>query len=79
MLLRVEFIISLHFEITSVICPFSLSHTHTHTHTHITYVCIYIYINILLFFKVNNNNITSAVKYPNHHCCIVEFFLLPNM
>ncbi len=51
-ILRVGFIISLHFEITSVIFPvllysvslslsLSLSLTHTHTHTHIIYVYIY--------------------------------------
>ncbi len=48
-LLRVGFIISLHFEITSVIfpvLPYSLSlartHTHTHTHTHIIFFIFYL-------------------------------------
>ncbi len=48
-LLRVEFIIHLHFEITGVIFPvlpyslsLSLSHTHTHTHTHIIFFIFYL-------------------------------------
>ncbi len=61
-LLRVGFIISLHFEITGVFFLFyhtlslslslslPLSHTHTHTHTHIIYIYIYVY----LFFIYND-------------------------
>ncbi len=48
-ILRVGFIISLHFEITGVMFPvlpysfsLSLSLTHTHTHTHTLYMYIYI-------------------------------------
>ncbi len=56
-LLRVGFIISLHFEITSVIfpvLPYSLSlaraHTHarTHTHTHTLYSLFFIYHAVIL-------------------------------
>ncbi len=39
-LLRVGFIISLHFEITGLIFPYSLTLSYTHTHTH--KICIYI-------------------------------------
>ncbi len=58
-LLRVRFIISLHFEITGVIfpvLPYSLSlslslsrmHTHTHTHTHTLYSLFFIYHAVML-------------------------------
>ncbi len=52
-LLRVEFIISLHFETTGVIFPvlpysLSLSHSNTHTHTHTHYICIYFQLSNVL-------------------------------
>ncbi len=52
-LLRVGFIISLHFEITSVIFPvlpysLSLSRTHTRTHTHTLYSLFFIYHAVIL-------------------------------
>ncbi len=76
-LLRVGFIISLHFEITGIIVSFftilflSLSHTHTHTHTH--YMCIYIFLIFIyhadilnVFYKkwiATQYSSESAVRY----------------
>ncbi len=55
-LLRVGFIISLHFEITSVIfpvlpCSLSLSRTHTHTHTLYSLFFIYHAVILNLFYR----------------------------
>ncbi len=82
-LLRVGFIIRLHFEITGVIfhvLPYSLSLSLTHTHTHIINVYLFfIYHTVIL--TVFHRTLTAtqygserAVRYRNHRSCMVVFF-----
>ncbi len=87
-LLRVGFIISLHFEITDVIfpvLPYSLSLARTlsltHTHTHYILYFLFTMLTYLTYFIGNEQRqgSESAVTDPNHRCCIVAFFQLPNM
>ncbi len=89
-LLRVGFIISLHFEITGVIfpvLPYSLSHSHTHTHTHTHIINVYLFIIYhTVILTVFHRKLTatqygseSAARYRIHRCCMVVFFQLPNM
>ncbi len=70
-LLRVGFIISLHFEITSVIfpvLPYSLSlsraHTRTHTHTHTHYILYFLFtmLSYLTYFIGNEQRHNKVLK-----------------
>ncbi len=83
-LLRVGFIISLHFEITGVIfpvLPYSLSLSHTYIH--ITYVYIFFFfftmLSYLTYFIGNEQRHNKVLKVlsgtdPNHRCSIVAHF-----
>ncbi len=68
-LLRVGFIISLHFEITGVIYPvlpyslsLSLSHTRAHTHTHTHYILYFLFtmLSYLMYFIGNEQRHNKA-------------------